>query len=326
MGKQKLLYIIEHCSTGGMPQYTLKQIETFKDQFDIHVIELKFYGDAYVVQRNKMLKTIPFIALNGNLETLQDHINEIKPDIIHIQENPISIMDEKTCGKLFYPDRDYFILATTHSSYTRGEDFMFIPDRIIAVNKWQKQQFEGLTEVGIWEYPIEDKKVDKWYKDAARYEIYNHVGIAKNLRNYSDNGCKGGLSGTSGYYENWAKWKKHILNVGLFTPSKNQGELFEVARKNPDNLYHFVGNQAVNFEKYWKPLMKNKPDNCIVWGERDDVDLFYQACDEMYFTSKLELNPLCVKEALSYSLPVKMYRLPTYLDDYDNNPLVTYLS
>ena len=116
-----------------------------------------------------------------------------------------------------------------------------------------------------------------------------------------------------------------ILNVGLFTPGKNQGELFEIARKNPDNDYHFIGNQAPNFRDYWEPLMKNKPDNCIIWGERTDVDMFYQAADEFYFTSKFELNPLVIKEALSWRLPVKMYKLPTYLDDYDNNPLVTYL-
>jgi len=44
-----------------------------------------------------------------------------------------------------------------------------------------------------------------------------------------------------------------------------------------------------------------------------------------YFSSKLELNPLSVKEALSYKLPSIFRKLYTYLDTYDNNPLVTYI-
>jgi hypothetical protein len=89
--------------------------------------------------------------------------------------------------------------------------------------------------------------------------------------------------------------------------------------------FHFVGNQAMNFEHYWLPLMKHKPDNCVIWGERDDVDTFYEASDMFYFSSILELNPLSVKEALSWKLPSLFRKLHTYLDTYDNHPLVTYI-
>jgi hypothetical protein len=71
--------------------------------------------------------------------------------------------------------------------------------------------------------------------------------------------------------------------------------------------------------------MEFKPDNCVIWGERDDVDTFYSACDMFYFSSKLELNPLSIKEALSYQLPSIFRKLHTYLDTYDNNSLVTYI-
>jgi hypothetical protein len=39
----------------------------------------------------------------------------------------------------------------------------------------------------------------------------------------------------------------------------------------------------------------------------------------------LELNPLSIKEALSYKLPSFFRRLKTYLDTYDTNDLVTYI-
>jgi predicted O-methyltransferase YrrM len=45
-----------------------------------------------------------------------------------------------------------------------------------------------------------------------------------------------------------------------------------------------------------------------------------------YFASKIELNPLSVKEALSYKLPSIFRKLHTYLDTYDNNSLVTYIN
>jgi hypothetical protein len=146
----------------------------------------------------------------------------------------------------------------------------------------------------LWEYPIEEYTFDK---ATAQKEL-----------------------------ELDPTWK-HVLNVGLFAPGKNQSEVFAIARQLEKYKikFHFVGNQAMNFEDYWSPLMKHKPDNCVVWGERDDVDTFYSACDMFYFSSKLELNPLSIKEALSYKLPCIFRKLHTYLDTYDNNPLVTYI-
>jgi len=120
---------------------------------------------------------------------------------------------------------------------------------------------------------------------------------------------------------------KHVINVGLFTPGKNQGEIMEVAKRFKDKpiMFHFIGNQASNFEKYWGPLNDIMPSNCKVWGERHDIEKFYVAGDLFYFSSNLELNPLVVKESLSYKLPIVLKKLHTYLDTYDNNPLVTFI-
>lgn len=290
---KKLLYVLPHCSTGGMPQYVLKQIQGFKDRFDIYVLEVSFAGPDFVVQREAIGNLVRFSSLYGKTEKLEDVIKYFKPNIIHFQELPETFLPDDIIADI-YNDASIFTLVTTHSSLTKPADFRFRPDRIVTVNRWQTQQLEPVgCSMSMWEYPIESKI------SRGKYHM-------KTLMDFDFK-------------------RPAILNVGLFTPGKNQGELFEVARKNPDNDYHFIGNQAPNFRDYWEPLMKNKPDNCIVWGERTDVDMFYQAADEFYFTSKFELNPLVVKEALSWRLPVKMYKLPTYLDDYDNNPLVTYL-
>jgi hypothetical protein len=44
MLNKKLLYVSSHLSTGGMPQYLLKQIEIFNDEFDIEIIEVNIHS------------------------------------------------------------------------------------------------------------------------------------------------------------------------------------------------------------------------------------------------------------------------------------------
>lgn len=283
-----------------MPAYTLKQIESFKKDFEIEVVEYNDYGH-YEVQRKKIKKLVRVHTLHNNKKLLIDIIHHFKPDIVHFQEIPETFIPDNILNTIFRAGREYNIIITTHSSLTDPKKCRFIPDKFVLVNKWSENKFkEAGFETDIWEYPIERRQA-QFSKE-----------MAKQMLPFKD--------------KDISRKGIHILNVGLFTPGKNQGELFEIARQNPQNTYHFVGNQAENFKDYWQPLMENKPDNCVIWGERDDVDLFYQAANEMYFCSKFELNPLCIKEALSYDLPIKMYKLHTYLNEYDNNPLITYIN
>ena len=90
--------------------------------------------------------------------------------------------------------------------------------------------------------------------------------------------------------------------------------------------FHFIGNQAINFKDYWGPLMNDKPENCVIWGERHDVDTFLQASDVFLFPSILELNPISIKESLEYALPTLINNLETYHGKYDNEKNVKFLS
>jgi predicted O-methyltransferase YrrM len=296
MSKKKLLYVAPHLSTGGQPQYLYKQVKEFIKDFDIQVVEINNSGgDAFVVQKNRIKNLTIVHTLGDDKSLILNVIDEFKPDIIHFQEIPQFDLAPFVLDRIFRKDRPYFIVATTHGSLTTTADIIYHPDRYVLVSEWSRRKFEGLgVETTLWEYPIENYEFDK---SAAQKEL-----------------------GLDPEY-------KHVLNVGLFASGKNQGEIFDVARQLEKYKikFHFVGNQAMNFENYWLPLMKHKPDNCIVWGERNDVDTFYAACDMFYFSSKLELNPLSVKEALSYKLPSIFRKLHTYLDTYDANPLVTYI-
>ena len=296
MSKQKLLYIASHLSTGGMPQYLLKQIQIFKDEFDIEVVEVNNHsGDAFVVQKNQIADLCKIYTLGDNKSELVDIIKSTQPNIIHFTEIPEHFLGHNILDTIFHNSRDYFIVASTHGSHTNPNEIKYHPDRYVLVSEWSRRKFEHLdVDTKVWDYPIETIEYDKVeFKTELGFEL------------------------------DW----KHVLMVGLFTEGKNQGEIFSVARQLEKYKikFHFIGNRAINFESYWGPIMKHKPDNCIIWGERNDVDKFYKASDMFYFSSKLELNPLSIKEALGYRLPSIFRKLHTYLDSYDNNELVTYI-
>jgi len=291
--KKKLLFIAPHLSTGGMPQFVLKQIEILKDEYEISIIEWEnVTGGVFVVQRNSIENILEnnFYTISQNKTEVLSIISDIEPDIVHFHEIPETFMERSILDKIYSEDRKYHIVVTTHSSLTDPSSIKYTADRFILVSEWSKDIFDtffkGEIECEVWEYPIEKYEYDK---DSAKDEL------------------------------GWDKDYKHVLNVGLFTKGKNQGELFELAKelKREKVIFHFVGNQAVNFKDYWGPIMESIPSNCIVHGERNDVYKFYKAADLFYFTSNFELNPLAVKEALGYGLPTFIKRLHTYKNMYD---------
>ena len=291
--KKKLLFIAPHLSTGGMPQFVLKQIEILKEEYDISLIEWEnVTGGVFVVQRNAIENLLgnKFYSISQNKTESLSIISDIKPDIIHFHEMPETFVGRGILDEIYSNDREYHIVVTTHSSLTDPSSARYTADRYVLVSDWSKDSFDahfkGEIDCEVWEYPIDLYEYDK---ESAKDEL------------------------------GWDKNYKHVLNVGLFTRGKNQGELFEMAKEleNEKVMFHFVGNQAVNFKDYWGPLMESIPNNCIIHGERNDVAKFYKAADVFYFTSNFELSPLAVKEALSYGLPTFIKKLHTYKDMYD---------
>ncbi len=294
---EKILYIVPHLSTGGMPQYLLKLIQTFKKTFDITVLEYNLYSSEYVVQKNKIKNLCKVLTLGRDKEPILNVIERINPDIIHFQEIPETFIEKKYLDIIFNKKRNYKILTTTHSSFTKPNELLYSADKFVLVSEWSQKKFKSHFEdidCEVWEYPIEK----------ISYESNIHK-----QKLYFDDG------------------HKHVLHVGLFTEGKNQNEIFELAKmciQNDKNVkFHFVGNLAQNFRYYWEPLLVDKPHNCILYGEKDNVEDFYKAADAFYFPSKWELNPISIKEALSYELPVFIKQLETYESKYDD--VVTYI-
>ena len=300
---KKLLFIAPHLSTGGLPQYLTKKIELLKDEFNIHLVEwVDCTGGVLVVTRNKVTQLVApekFYTLDDNKQRLIDIINDIQPDIIHLEEIPEFFMDDNIAQQIYTQDRNYKIVETSHDSSYNTDNKKFYPDKFMFVSQWQINQYKDLDIPKVLvEYPIE------YIERPNREEALKALGLDPN--------------------------KKHILHVGLYTSRKNQAEFFEYAKSLPEYEFHSLGNRADNFKWYWEPLVNDQPSNLTWWNERTDVDKFYQAMDLFLFTSRghendKETMPLVIREAISSQIPVLIYNLPVYLNYFNKFSGVNYL-
>jgi len=305
MSQLKVLFITPHLSTGGAPQYLLKKISALKDSCEVYCVEYEnITGGVLVVQRNQISELLKdkLITLEENKQELVSVINKIKPDVVHFEEMPEYFCDYEVASKIYVSARSYKIIETSHDSSFNINNKLFFPDRFAFVSDYQKKLFSELNiQSDVVQYPVEYKnKTD-------RKSSLISLGLDPD--------------------------KIHFLNVGLFTPRKNQAEIVEYAKSLLDEpvQFHFVGNQADNFKSYWEPLMKDFPSNCKWWGERKDTDTFYNAMDVFLFASKgsnhdKETNPLVLKEAIGWKMPVLMYDLDVYGDYYKQFDNIKYLS
>ena len=311
----KILYLAPHLSTGGMPSYLYKRIESITNHYpeiELYVVEFCLYATTYVVQRNKIKNIIPedrFWTLNDldnhseeNSMKLIEIIKQNSIDIVHIDEIPegfdsFNKISKNVLNALFDNSRSWRIVETCHNIWFDPKNISFIPDGFAFCTPYHDEvQFKDVKTIKqVFEFPIENKSKTAFEKMKSQQKLGLDID------------------------------KLHVLNVGLWTEGKNQGEGVEVARlletSNPHIQFHFVGNQASNFEKYWGPIMKNLPSNVKVWGERDDIDEFMSASDILMFNSTWECNPIVLREAASYGLKILARNLPQYFDMF--TPFIT---
>ena len=301
-----LLYIAPHLSTGGLPQYLTKKVELLKNIYKIYVVEYEdITGGRLVIQKNKIkdllgdnLITIPW---GGSKQILIDTINNIKPDIIHLEEMPEYFMSDDIAKQIYTSDRKYKIFETSHDSSFDTSRKKYQPDKFILVSNYQVGMLKSLNIPSeVVEYPIEFK--ERPNREQALIKL--------------------GLDPTY----------KHVLHVGLYTPRKNQAEFYEYANQflGEKVMFHSLGNMADNFRYYWEPLLNNKPDNMIWHGEKTNVDDYYAAMDLFLFTSKGTVNdketmPLVMREAISWNIPTLIYNLPVYENYFDKFKNIQYL-
>lgn len=289
--KMSILYLAPHLSTGGMPAFLLKRLQALHHpKIELIVVEYANWSDEYVVHKNKIrMLADSFYTLGENKMELIDIIKKHHIDVVHIDEMvedsgnsfPIEMVNA-----LYSNNRTWSIVETCHNIVFKPDvEKKYHPDAYIFCTPFHIETFKNMpSRQFVIEYPIEKVDVTLEKKKEAKLRLNLNFNI------------------------------KHVLNVGLWTPGKNQAEGIEIARQIPDVMFHFVGNQAINFQHYWEPLMINLPSNVKVWGEQSDVHTFMLACDAFMFNSTWECNPLVVREAIGYGLPVITRNLPQYMN------------
>ena len=284
MSKLKILFIAPHLSTGGMPAFLLKRIQALQTLPNvlIQVVEYQCYSKDYVVQRDEIIKLTGLYTLSEDKMRIFKAVEEFKPDIVHIDEMS-ERLDAKMVRRLYSPDRKYRIVETCHDVSFNPAEKIFTPDAYAFCTPYHLDTFANVDGYKqVIEFPIDNYRVSE--NDC--YEA--KIALGMNLK------------------------MKHVVNVGLWTPGKNQGEMLELAKQMPDVGFHFIGNQAGNFQDYWGPLMKDVPDNVKIWGERDDAKYFIMAADIFMFNSTWECNPLVLREAISFGKKIIARDLPQY--------------
>jgi autotransporter strand-loop-strand O-heptosyltransferase len=307
--KIKILFLAPHLSTGGMPSFLLKRIKALIDNedFELFVVEWADIGGwAYVVQKNEIksiIKPENFFTLYEDKSTLMNIIRDNNIDIIHADEileafEHSNRIPDSMLVDLYDNNRTWKIVETCHNVwFNPSTSKRFNPDGYAFCTPWHKSKtFNMMPSYSeVLQFPIENKVPTNKEKLESKLSL----GMDPN--------------------------KKHVINVGLWTSGKNQKEGVEVAKSleesNPEIQFHFIGNQAPNFEDYWGPVMKNLPSNVTVWDERSDVDTFMKAADLFMFNSTWECNPLVLREATSYGLKILSRNLEQYMDMF--TPYIT---
>jgi len=324
--KLKLMYVVPHLSTGGMPQFVLKRIESlqkFKNEIEVYLVEYSQFSTIYLVQRNKIIDLLGnnhFISLGSFTEKekkieLFDIIKNNNIDIVHFEEVPegfesFNKIPLNILNEIYNNNRSYKIVESCHNIwYNANNNKNFEPDYYCFVTPYHLENLYNKKQSPkeVITYPLEDKVSYLYHKNTISKTEHKVPLIEKINRREQL-----GLDLT----------KTHVLNVGLWTEGKNQKEGIEIARilekTHPNIQFHFVGNQAENFEYYWGPLMENLPSNVTIWGERNDVESFMIASDVLMFNSLVECNPLVVRESISYGLKILTRNLPQYMGMFDD--------
>jgi autotransporter strand-loop-strand O-heptosyltransferase len=282
INRLRVLFVAPHLSTGGMPAFLLRRIQALQahTNVDIYVVEYANHSDHYVVQKDQIKQLVKhFYTLGENKQEIINIIQQNFIDIVHVEEmveDGWNNWPESLREALYASDRTWRMVETCHNIVFKPDiEKRFHPDSYMFCTPHHLKTFANMPSPKyVVEYPIEKKNAVK-------------------------------LDLGSG---------KHVLNVGLWTPGKNQGEAVELAKQMPDVHFHFVGNQAGNFQHYWEPIMKDLPANVHVWGERSDVGSFMKGCDVFLFNSTFECNPLVIREVIGFDKPIIARNLPQYGD------------
>ena len=104
----KIVYIVPHLSTGGMPEYLKNKIEKLKENSEIWVLE-KTRESSYNTIRVRIEKLIGEDRIitwgKDQINLCLNMIDQINPDIVHFEEPCEQFVDDFILNHIYRKDR-----------------------------------------------------------------------------------------------------------------------------------------------------------------------------------------------------------------------------
>ena len=276
--KKKVLYVVKNLS-GGVLTYLQELTNGLADHYDIYIgyATNQENLDSFRAQFNKnvQLYRLPsfederrLFGDNGAGQELKDLVNEIKPDLIHLNGYEAGRIGRKALDgmgiPLFYTPHGYLFLAEDHnmltrSIYRRDEQTAAKANCMtIACSKGEFAETLGFTDNATYvNNAIDINGIDAMIKDV--------------------------------------KVEEHPLTVfttGLINAQKNPALFNEIAMAMPEVKFVWIGDGEMKY-KLTAPNVE-----VTGWLERKDAVRRANNCDVFILTSLWEGLPLSLLEAM----------------------------
>ena len=217
----KVLFLVPHLSTGGMPQFLLKRIQALKDYTDVEIFVYEWTQTSknYTVQREQIKNLIPhsnFVScgmigeVNHKLQNnIDNYLKDNKIDIIHMEDEAEAFLPKYVIRELYDQKHPWKIIETPHSlNFNPDRPRMRKPNGYCFTITHHKTIGDEKIKTKVIKYPLDSSIIC----EESRDKILSDIGWRVN-------------------------GEHHILNVGLWTPSKNQEYALELAKKFWVDLY-----------------------------------------------------------------------------------------
>ena len=177
--RKRILCVLPHCSTGGMPQYFLEKLRVLQQRHDVYVMEWSYHGAAHVVQRRQVQElATEFLEMSEHHTEFQRLVDDIAPDYIHFEEFPGELPDAWILSNFLTTYRRP-VIHTTHSWNPQPA---WNATRYVFPSAFLQAHYDfSASTCDVIEYPITDKRTNA----VAHSDSVLNVGILSPHKNQS---------------------------------------------------------------------------------------------------------------------------------------------